>query len=80
MRLFRSSPAGVPTDDPAVILALGLFWLGSLLQMAWVFLRHDVFGVEATLASMVVVGLPWLVLRRPRRRADAAELGARYRP
>jgi hypothetical protein len=80
MRLFRSTiSSGIRTDDPTVILALGLFWLVSLLRVAWVFLRHEVFGAEETLASAVVVGFPWLLLRRPTSRAKAREFEARAR-
>jgi hypothetical protein len=46
--------------------AFTLFWMISAARVVEGVLRHEVFGAEATLALMSVVGLPWLFFRRSR--------------
>ncbi len=47
--------------DRAVRAVLGLFWIVSLVRVAGAFVRHEVLGVEATLALIALVGIPWLL-------------------
>jgi hypothetical protein len=54
-------------SDGGLLIVLGLFWLVSVIRCVGGLLRHEVFGAEATLALMAIVGLPWLVAGRPGR-------------
>jgi hypothetical protein len=51
-------------DDPALIVALGLFWAVSLVRVVAAVVRRETFDGEATLALMAVVALPWVLARR----------------
>jgi hypothetical protein len=48
--------------DLSLIVALGVFWLISVVRVTGAFVRHEVFGGESTLALMAVIGIPLLLL------------------
>lgn len=41
-----------------------LFWLVSLTRVVIALVQHEVFGVEASLACIFVVGVPWALAPR----------------
>ena len=55
--------------DLSLLVALGVFWVISVVRVAGAFVRHEVFGGESTLALMAVIGMPLLLLSG---RAEAA--------
>ncbi len=50
--------------DRDLWLAFGLFWLVSVIRVSAALLRHEVFGTESSLAVLVILFLPALLLRR----------------
>jgi hypothetical protein len=44
---------------------MGIFWLVSLVRVFGALLRHEAVGVEATLALVAVIAIPWLIWGRP---------------
>ncbi len=57
--------------DLSLIVALGVFWVISVVRVAGAFVRHEVFAAESTLALMAVIGIPLLLLGgRAQARAD----------
>src|SRR5579863_2971400 len=48
--------------DLSLVVALGVFWVISVIRVAGAFVRHEVFGGESTLALMAVIGIPLLLL------------------
>ena len=65
----RSNPPVAPErtkrwGERELLVGLALFWVVSLIRVVGGVVRHEVFGAEATLALMAVLGLPWLVLGR----------------
>jgi hypothetical protein len=76
----RQAHTGVGRDrarrwtDVDLLLAAALFWIVSLLRVVGGFLRKETFDAEATLALVVVVGIPWVLLHgRGRSRIGNAE-------
>ena len=56
--------AKVRLEDGAVVTALALFWVVSLLRVVGGLIRHEVFGAEGTLALLAIVAVPRLVWAR----------------
>ena len=54
-------------SDRDVRIALALFWIVSVIRVVGGILRKEVFGTEATLAFMTVIGIPLLALGRAKR-------------
>lgn len=48
--------------DLSLIVALGVFWVISVVRVVGAFVRHEVFAAESTLALMAVIGIPLLLL------------------
>ena len=53
------------TDRDLLAVAV-LFWAVSLVRVVGTVVRHEAFGTESTLALMVTLIIPWIVLRRER--------------
>jgi hypothetical protein len=70
-RKTQEKPTALQTDL-SLIVALGLFWVISVVRVTGAFVRHEVFGGESTLALMAVIGIPLLLLsgRAQAARAD----------
>jgi hypothetical protein len=51
-------------EDASLLAALGVFWAVSLARVTGALARHEIFGGESTLALMVAIGVPLLLLRR----------------
>jgi hypothetical protein len=73
---YRSSdsPSVEDTHEPdegdsGMLLAFALFWVLSVVRVVGGLLRHEIFGSEATLALMAVVGVPWLLFKRATHRS-----------
>ena len=64
-------------EDPALLLALGVFWAVSAARSAWGLVRHEVFGTEGSLALLAAIGIPWLVFGPLARGSVASGRGAR---
>jgi hypothetical protein len=47
--------------EGGLVVVLGIFWLVSLIRVVGALVRREDFGVEATLALMAAVAVPWLV-------------------
>jgi hypothetical protein len=62
----RTSTGTDRTDDTrkregGLVVVLSIFWVVGLIRVVGALLRREVFGVEATLAFVALVGVPWLV-------------------
>ncbi len=66
--------------DLSLIVALGVFWVISVVRVAGAFVRHEVFGGESTLALMAVIGIPLLLGGGRGGRAQAARADDRSSP
>jgi hypothetical protein len=66
----RRKPRGPLFEDLSLLAAFGAFWATSLARVAGALARHEIFAGESTLALMVVIGLPFVVLGR---RAHSSE-------
>ncbi len=53
------------TDRDLLAVAV-LFWVVSLVRVVGTVVQHEAFGTESTLALMVTLIVPWIVLRRDR--------------
>lgn len=62
-RLRRPRGTSVRDNDSDLLVVGALLWLASIVRVALEFMHERVFGVEATLALIVVVLIPWLALR-----------------
>jgi hypothetical protein len=67
----QERPTGL-LADLSLLVALGVFWVISVVRVAGAFVQHEVFGGESTLALMAVIGIPLLLLggRAQAARAD----------
>jgi hypothetical protein len=58
-------------SDGDLAVTMLVFWIASVVRVAGAFMRHEVFGAEASLAFMSVLVVPWVfgrALLRSRRR------------
>lgn len=62
-------PLETPDLDPRPMLAI--FWVTSLIRALYAFWVGQGFGVEATLAVLVVIAVPVMLFDRPRREQQA---------
>jgi hypothetical protein len=53
--------------DRAVLVALGVLWVASLVDVAGAVIRHQLIGAAETLALMALFAIPWLVWGPPAR-------------
>jgi hypothetical protein len=60
----KRKPRGPLFEDLSLLAAFGAFWAISLARVAGALARHEIFAGESTLALMVAIGLPLLVLGR----------------
>lgn len=67
------APRSEPSLDVELLPVLAVVWLVSLARVVFALLGHEVFGADATLAALSVVGVPalgwnalWSLARRPR--------------
>ena len=70
----RKEPSPGPVEDRGVLaqLVILVLWAISVVWVAGPVLRHEVFGVEPTVAMITVFLLPWMfrsAFRARRRRA-----------
>jgi hypothetical protein len=61
MRSFVGFTRNERPCDVDALAVVGLLWIVSVLQVAGALLRHEVFGVTSTLASAVVLVVPFAV-------------------
>jgi hypothetical protein len=47
--------------EGGLVVVLGIFWVVSLIRVVGALVRGEAFGVEASLAFIAVLGVPWLV-------------------
>ena len=67
----RDLPLEIPVGDSDLRPIAALLWLVSVVRVALTLAHQQVFGIEATLALLCVLGLPRLI-SRSRRSLDTA--------
>ena len=58
----RDLPLDIPAGDSDLRVVVIVLWIGSVIRSALTVIHHETFGVEATLALVCVLLLPFLVL------------------
>jgi hypothetical protein len=63
--------------DADVVLAMALLWMLSAIRVVGAVMRREVFGAEASLATVSLVVIPWMLFRRRsgRRREETLSVG-----
>jgi hypothetical protein len=72
LRSRASGPRASGTwESRELSIALAIFWLLSVVEAITPLLRHEAYGAQASLATIVVGGVPYLLFDglRSRRRA-----------
>jgi hypothetical protein len=49
-------------DCDGLLTITGLFWLASVVRVVGGIVHGEVFGGEATLALIAIIGIPWILL------------------
>lgn len=68
----RDIPLQLPKGDSDLLPIAVFLWSCSVVRVVVALLHRQVFDVEATLALLCALGLPWYVLRARRHLGDTA--------